>query len=54
MNNKDGLNYEPFCSCSVIGLEPDEDCDIHGYRDPMICPNCGQFRKRTAACKRCV
>lgn len=46
-------NYSPGCSCSSQALEPNEDCYIHGYPDPLVCPYCGQFRKRDGACKRC-
>lgn len=36
------------CSCSVIGLEPDEECPVHGYGEyPPRCEICGRFIKRT-------
>lgn len=36
-----------YCCCSVIGLEPDEDCPIHG-RGPWP-PRCGECGKYMAA-----
>ncbi len=45
-------NYRPGCSCSVQGLEPNEDCYVHGFPDKRQCPFCGQFRGYVA-CKRC-
>ena len=32
------------CTCSVQGLEPDEDCPIHGCGQwPPRCEVCGRF-----------
>jgi hypothetical protein len=31
------------CSCSIQGLEPDEDCPLHGYPWPPKCGICGRF-----------
>lgn len=44
--------FRPGCSCSVSGLEPSEDCYVHGWPDVRQCPYCGQFRG-VRACKRC-
>ena len=33
-----------YCTCSIIRLEPDEYCPIHGgCRHPPRCAECGQF-----------
>jgi len=45
-------DWHPACSCSIDALEPDEQCDIHGYPDHRRCPYCGQIRGHKA-CKRC-
>jgi hypothetical protein len=42
-----------YCTCSVVGLEPDEDCAIHGV-DPMPRCQCGRFVKSSAANRRVV
>ena len=44
-------NWHGGCRCNVVGLEPNEDCPIHGYPNPMVCPYCGQFFRNE--CKRC-
>lgn len=31
------------CCCSIQGLEPDEDCPIHGWPWPPKCEECGRF-----------
>jgi hypothetical protein len=31
------------CCCSVIGLEPDENCPVHGWPWPPQCGTCGRF-----------
>ena len=36
------------CLCSIVGLEPDEDCPIHGFGDDRRCETCGRFMKRHA------
>jgi len=33
------------CACSMEGLEPDENCPVHGYPWPPRC-ECGRFVKR--------
>lgn len=33
------------CCCSIIALEPNEDCPIHGYPWPPRCEICGRFMK---------
>lgn len=35
------------CTCSIIGLEPNEECPVHGggiY--PPRCESCGKFIRR--------
>jgi len=35
------------CSCYILGLEPDEDCPIHGGgKWPPRCEVCGKFVSR--------
>ena len=35
-----------MCSCDIQGLEPDEECPVHGYGEfPPRCEMCGQFMK---------
>lgn len=46
-------DFSPGCACSVVGLEPNEDCYVHGYPDVRQCPNCGLFRGYYKPCKRC-
>jgi len=31
------------CSCSSVGLEPDDDCPMHGHPWPPRCEVCGRF-----------
>ncbi len=32
------------CTCSLIGSEPDENCNVHGYGEwPPRCGICGKF-----------
>ncbi len=39
-------DYFYGCTCSVIGLEPQHDCDVHGSGHwPPRC-SCGKFIKR--------
>ena len=33
------------CMCSIVGLEPNEDCPVHGYPYPARC-ECGRFVSR--------
>ena len=36
--------HEKYCSCSIVGLEPDEECEIHGYNNKTKkCDICGRF-----------
>lgn len=35
-----------YCVCSVIALEPHEDCPIHGYPLGNRCNDCGRFMKQ--------
>lgn len=35
------------CICSVVALEPDEDCPQHGNPYPHRCEICGRFIERT-------
>ena len=38
----------PYCTCSLIADEPDENCFIHGIGPwPPRCHYCGRFVKRT-------
>lgn len=46
-------DYHPGCQCSVQGLEPADDCPVHGFSDPRVCPYCGQMRGYSTPCKRC-
>ena len=35
------------CTCSMLALEPDEDCPVHGAGPyPPRCGKCGRFIKR--------
>lgn len=35
------------CCCSVVGIEPDEECPMHGAGPwPPRCDICGRFMKR--------
>ncbi len=35
-----------YCMCSVVGLEPSQDCPIHGEGQwPPQCITCGRFMK---------
>ncbi len=35
------------CTCSVVGLEPDETCPVHGAGEwPPRCCRCGKFMHR--------
>jgi hypothetical protein len=36
---------DPYCVCSIVALEPDEQCPIHGVEYPKRC-KCGRFVKR--------
>lgn len=45
-------NWAAGCSCSVLALEPNDDCYMHGGPDIRQCPYCGQMRGHKA-CKRC-
>jgi hypothetical protein len=45
--------YTPGCSCSIQGLEPNEDCHIHGWPDPRRCAYCDAFVSQDNPCKRC-
>ncbi len=36
-----------FCTCSSIGLEPDEDCFIHGIPKKPRCIHCGRYMKKS-------
>jgi hypothetical protein len=39
----------PYCSCSMIADEPDENCYIHGSGHwPPRCSICGKFLKWTS------
>lgn len=31
------------CCCSVLALEPNEDCPVHGVPYPPRCETCGRF-----------
>lgn len=33
------------CICSCGGIEPDQDCPLHGYPHPYKCCICGRFFK---------
>ena len=36
-----------YCTCSIVGLEPDEECPQHGGGIwPPRCAYCGRFVKR--------
>lgn len=35
-----------WCSCSVMALEPDDDCPIHAGGGIPRCCYCGKFLKR--------
>lgn len=51
MKNPCPPDYQPGCSCYILGTEPDDDCHVHGYPDPRRCPYCNAFY--TPPCKRC-
>ena len=36
------------CCCDFQGLEPDEQCPLHGHPWPPRCEKCGQLMKRKA------
>lgn len=38
--------YESIvCTCYILGLDPDEQCPLHGYSYPPRCVECGRFIK---------
>lgn len=42
------------CMCSPHGLDPDENCAIHGIFPYNRCPSCYSFRAINKACKKCL
>ena len=37
-----------YCMCSIVALEPDNSCPIHGFGwyDTPRCIHCGRFMKK--------
>jgi hypothetical protein len=39
-----------YCTCSIVGVEPDESCYIHGVSEwPPRCEICGRYMRRKQA-----
>lgn len=34
---------DDICCCTILALEPDEQCPIHGWPYPRRCRLCGRF-----------
>jgi len=46
MKNKHKHERNKSCTCSISGLEPDDDCPLHsGGEWPPRCVFCGRFMK---------
>lgn len=45
MKDKHIHKKSDVCTCSLLAMEPDEQCPIHGYPWPPRCAECGQYMK---------